>query len=112
MSHKISLKTKMQFPSTINYLLKLLDGRICLCYGNTISILNKNTFKPEITKSECHKKDKDIISLSQLEDGKLISCAKEPNINIYNIKSNILSIHQTINIFSNLPCGYRDKKKF
>ena len=96
-----SLKTKIQFPEVINFLLKLGDGRICISYLNNISILNKITYKLEITKEKAHKKN--INSLSQLNDGKLISCADEPILNIYNIEEKALSIHQKIDIFSKVP---------
>ena len=101
MSNTMSLKTKIEFNEAISFLLKLGDGRICLSYDNNILILNKITFKKEIIKVCAHKKN--INSLSQLEDGKLISCANEPFLNIYNIGENYLVIHQTIDIFSNIP---------
>lgn len=100
MSNKISVKTKLKFSSDISYLLKLGDGRICLSYNNNIIILNKNTFHIEIEKKNAHIKK--ILSLSQLEDGKLISCAEEPILNIYNIEEKSLSIHQTIDVFSSV----------
>ena len=110
MSTKISLKTKIKFPDAVYYVLKLGDGRICLSYDNNILILNKITFKKEIIKVSAHKKN--INSLSQLEDGKLISCANEPILNIYNIGENYLVIHQTIDIFSNIPNDLTKKFKY
>ena len=110
MSSKISLKTKVVFPKYINYLLKLGDGRICISYSNNISILNKNIFTPEITEENVHKKD--INSLSQLKDGKLISCANEPILNIYNIEEKCLSIHQKIDILSKIPKDLTKKFKY
>ena len=101
MSSTLSLKSKIQFPVDINYLLILGDGRICISYLNNISILNKITYKLEITKEKAQKKN--INSLSQLNDGKLISCANEPILNIYNIEEKTLSIHQKIDIFSKVP---------
>ena len=108
MSNKISLKTKIEFSKYISYLLKLGDGRICISYDNNISILNKNTFALEITEEKVHKKP--INSLSQLEDGKLISCANEPILNIYNIEDKSLSIHQKIDIFSEYPDLFTKKE--
>ena len=110
MSTKISLKTKVVFPKYINYLLKLGDGRIWISYSNNISILNKNIFTPEITEENVHKKD--INSLSQLKDGKLISCANEPILNIYNIEEKCLSIHQKIDILSKIPKDLTKKFKY
>ena len=101
MSSKLSIKTKINFSFDINYLIKLGDGRICFSYENNILILNKRTFNIEIKKEKAHKKG--ILSLSQLEDGKLISCANEPILNIYNIEDKSLSIHQKIDIFSEYP---------
>ena len=110
MSKPMSLTTKITFNKEINYLLKLGDGRICLSYDNTILILNKITFKIEIIKVGTHKKV--INSLSQLEDGKLISCANEPILNIYNIGENYLSIAQKIDIFSKIPKDLTKKFKY
>ena len=110
MSITMSLKTKIEFNKTISYLLKLGDGRICLSYDNDILILNKITFKKEIIKVSAHKKN--INSLSQLEDGKLISCANEPILNIYNIGENYLVIHQKIDIFSKIPLELTKKFKY
>ena len=110
MSSKVSLKSKIEFSKEINYLLKLGDGRICISYDNNISILNKITFKIEITAKNAHKKK--INSLSQMEDGKLISCANEPILNIYNIEEKYLSIHQKIDIFSKIPKDLTSKFKY
>ena len=110
MSSKISLKTKVVFPKYINYLLKLGDGRICISYSNNISILNKNIFTPEITEENVHKKS--INSLSQLKDGKLISCSNEPILNNYNIEEKWLSIHQKIDILSKIPKDLTKKFKY
>ena len=101
MSSQISLKTKIKFPNVVNYLLKLGDGRICCSSFNNIYILNKNTFTPEIIEENAHKKA--INSLSQLKDGKLVSCAKERFLNIYNIEEKSLSIHQKIDVLSIIP---------
>jgi hypothetical protein len=110
MLNSMSLKTKIEFNKTISYLLKLGDGRICLSYDNNILILNKRTYKIEIIKVGAHKKN--INSLSQLEDGKLISCANEPFLNIYNIGENYLTIHQQIDIFSKIPNDLTKKFKY
>ena len=110
MSGKISLKTKIKFSKEINNLLILGDGRICISYDNNIAILNKITFKLEITALNVHKKE--INSLSQLEDGKLISCANEPILNIYNIEEKSLPIYQKIKIFSNIPKELTKTKKY
>lgn len=110
MSNTMSLKTKIEFEKTISYLLKLGDGRICLTYDNNILILNKITYKIEIIKVGAHIKN--INSLSQLEDGKLISCANEPILNIYNIGENYLTIHQRIDIFSKIPDDLTKKFKY
>ena len=106
----ISVKTKLEFSFSIKYLLKLGDGRICFSYDNNIIILNKKTFLIEIKEEKVHKKE--ILSLSQLEDGKLISCAKEPIINIYNIEEKSLSIHQKIDVLSNIPDDFKRKFKY
>ena len=45
----MSLETKSELPKIITYLLKLGDERICISYDNNILILNKNTFKSEIS---------------------------------------------------------------
>ena len=110
MSGKISLKTKIKFFKEINNLLILGDGRICISYDNNIAILNKITFKLEITALNVHKKE--INSLSQLEDGKLISCANERILNIYNIEEKSLPIYQKIKIFSNIPKELTKTKKY
>ena len=110
MSSKISLKTKIKFPKVVLYLLKLGDGRICCSSFNDIYILNKNTFTPEIIEKNAHKKV--INSLSQLEDGKLVSCANERFLNIYNIEEKSLSIHQKIDVLSVIPVDLTKKFKY
>ena len=110
MSSKISLKTKIKFPNVVNYLLMLGDGRICFSSVNDIYILNKNTFAPDIIEEKAHKKG--INSLSQLEDGKLVSCASEPFLNIYNIEEKSLSLHQKIDVLSNIPKDLTKKFKY
>lgn len=110
MSTKISLKTKIKFPNAVYYLLKLGDGRICISSINNIYILNKYTFAPEIKEENVHKKA--INSLSQLEDGKLVSCADEPFLNIYNIEEKSLTIHQKIDVLSNIPIDLTKKFKY
>ena len=110
MSSKLSIKTKINFSFDINYLIKLGDGRICFSYENNILILNKRTFQIEIKKEKAHKKE--ILSLSQLEDGKLISCANEPILNIYNIEEKSLSIHQKIDVLSKIPDNLKKKFKY
>ena len=110
MSSKISLKTKINFPNIVYYLLKIGDGRICFSSINNIYILNKNTFEPEIIEENVHKKG--INSLSQLEDGKLVSCANEPFLNIYNIEEKSLIIHQKIDVISKIPIAYIKKFKY
>jgi len=110
MSNKMSLKTKIEFPNVAYYLLLLGDGRICFSSANDIYILNKNTFAPDIKEENAHKKQ--INSLSQLEDGKLVSCADEPFLNIYNIEEKSLSLHQKIDVISNIPKDLTKKFKY
>ena len=47
-----------------------------------------------------------------MEDGKLISCAEEPILNLYNIEEKHLSIHQKIDVLSNIPDDFKKKFKY